>query len=761
MKIMLWIILALFCYSSMAECQEEQVKKKLTLDEVLYLKSFKKQTEDEIWDQINRYGADIADEERTYDRLMAKGFSFEFIEKLHAFLRQVSKAAQWKPLAKELLEGGEKERLSKTMPGAESSWAVILGINDYRYNTAGLVDLQYAVNDAHAFAKYLLSLGISQEHIYLLTNEEATKEKLSNVLQELQKMITAKSTLYIYFSGHGAMHEGVGYFIMHETMCTEAEIAKTAYPMKQLKEELSKLQARRLLVFLDACHSGGARAVGGMETFNPKAAGLVREQKAGSSDPAARMEQQDIMMLASSQANQISLERGGNGIFTSYLLEGLKGKADRNRDKRVTIEEAYRYLVANVESQLPSVDFSPGWDEKFGMPCMETIQQSESVIAVPTPASTVKWIFQSVQMQNAAKQPQTEFKLGEAIYVKPRWMTQKLADGSQDEINVSGTGIKEIHKVFAKSKVGTWEYPLAVEFLKPAAGEYEIEVEIKVGGTSQQKKLKFTVIAPVVEPTYAGFTYLRTATYSCGDVTNTVKEYRHDQTGLEFVLIPGGKFMIGSPSKELSRESDELLHKVILAPYLICKTEVSQEVWEDVMLGNPSQFRGPKLPVEKVSWDDCMEFCQKTGLTLPTEAQWEAACRAGTQTPFNCGPIINVDIANYDGSYPYADAPKGKYRQETVPVASLPNANAYGLFDTHGNVWEWCLDWYGDYSTSQMIDPKGPVNGSNRVCRGGSWYNYAKDCRSAERSPNAQSRRDNHIGFRPVKCLSEIQVIDK
>ncbi len=124
----------------------------------------------------------------------------------------------------------------------------------------------------------------------------------------------------------------------------------------------------------------------------------------------------------------------------------------------------------------------------------------------------------------------------------------------------------------------------------------------------------------------ASFRYLRETTYSCWEITKTVKEYIHDQTGMEFVLIPGGTFAMGSPADAIDRNSDEVEHQVTLSPYLISKTEVSQAVWQKVMKSNPSYFQNPDHPVEQVSWNDCIAFCQKTGLSLPTEAQWEFAC---------------------------------------------------------------------------------------------------------------------------------------
>ena len=227
---------------------------------------------------------------------------------------------------------------------------------------------------------------------------------------------------------------------------------------------------------------------------------------------------------------------------------------------------------------------------------------------------------------------------------------------------------------------------------------------------------------------------------------------------MELVLVPAGEFMMGSPDKEAQRTSDEgPQHSVrISRAFYMGKYEVTQAQWEAVMGSNPSRFKGDgKLPVEFVSWDDCQEFCRKlssgTGRTirLPTEAQWEYACRAGTTTPFSFGQTISTDQANYDGNSTYGNGGKGEYRQKTVPVGSFP-PNAWGLHDMHGNIWEWCQDWYGSYEGSAQVEPAGPSSGPGRVLRGGSWYNNPWNCRSASRDGNTPDYRFDGNGLRVV-----------
>jgi len=237
-----------------------------------------------------------------------------------------------------------------------------------------------------------------------------------------------------------------------------------------------------------------------------------------------------------------------------------------------------------------------------------------------------------------------------------------------------------------------------------------------------------------------GFTYLRKGTYSCGGVTKTVHEYKHEKTGMEFVLIPGGTFMMGSPSSESGRDSDEgPQHQVTLSPYFMSKTEVTQAVYERVMWINPSKFKGADRPVEQVTWYDCKAFCKKTGLSLPTEAQWEFAARGGTKSAYSFG-----NDSSSLGDYAWYASNAGS---QTHHVAQK-KPNAYGLYDMAGHVWEWCSDWKEGYSSNSATDPVGPSNGSYRVNRGGSWCDDASLCRSAYRDYWRPGYRYGDVGFR-------------
>ncbi|MDA7617961.1 formylglycine-generating enzyme family protein [Verrucomicrobia bacterium] len=228
---------------------------------------------------------------------------------------------------------------------------------------------------------------------------------------------------------------------------------------------------------------------------------------------------------------------------------------------------------------------------------------------------------------------------------------------------------------------------------------------------------------------------------SWGWLSPTVDPFTVPELNMQMMAIHGGTFVMGSPEDEQHREDDEGPQTTvnITKPFWLGKTEVTQAQWKAVMGNSPSHFKGDDLPVEMVSWNDAVDFCEKLNemkrdtlpdgyhYTLPTEAQWEYACRAGTTTRFSYG---NDTGYSQLGDYAwYDDNSSGK----THPVGEkLPND--WGLHDMHGNVWEWCLDWYGDYTGGSVLDPQGPQSGTYRVNRGGSWFILARYCRSAFRS---------------------------
>jgi uncharacterized protein (TIGR02996 family) len=253
--------------------------------------------------------------------------------------------------------------------------------------------------------------------------------------------------------------------------------------------------------------------------------------------------------------------------------------------------------------------------------------------------------------------------------------------------------------------------------------------------------------------------------------------------GMRLALIPPGRFRMGSPSGENERESDEEAHEVELTrPFYLGVFAVTQGQWLGVMGTNPSYFCATgggreevkeldtsDFPVEQVSWEDAQAFLEELAALpdekekgwhyrLPSEAEWEYGCRGGasSSTPFCFGNSLSSTQANFNGEYPYGTAEEGPFLGRACPAGSY-RPNAWGLFDLHGNVWEWCEDWYanGYYGNSPAQDPLGPPDGSLRVIRGGSWLNYGRYWRAAYRRGDSPSGRGSRLGFRVAAVVRE------
>jgi formylglycine-generating enzyme len=226
----------------------------------------------------------------------------------------------------------------------------------------------------------------------------------------------------------------------------------------------------------------------------------------------------------------------------------------------------------------------------------------------------------------------------------------------------------------------------------------------------------------------------------------------------KLVDIPAGEFWMGSPEHEPERDDHETRHRVKVSAIELCPLAVTNAEYErfdrtyqrELLGGRLNAAEAANNPVVDVSWWEARLYCAWLGGRLPTEAEWEYACRAGTETPFWFGKNVTPKQVNYDGNYPYTDGKKGEFRMKMVPVGMLP-ANAWGIHEMHGNVHEWCLDWYGAYQAERTTDPEGPSEGQARVVRGGCWCHHARDARSAFRTVHPPGVRYFNFGFRLVR----------
>ena len=244
---------------------------------------------------------------------------------------------------------------------------------------------------------------------------------------------------------------------------------------------------------------------------------------------------------------------------------------------------------------------------------------------------------------------------------------------------------------------------------------------------------------------------------------------------VDTVRLKGGTFTMGSPAGEVGRDSIEHQREITLSPFFMGKYEVTQAEYEEIMGTNPSHFKGDKLPVENITWLDAVLFCNKlseresltpaytiqgdnvtwnrnaNGYRLPTEAEWEYSCRAGTLTVFNTGDTITAAQANFDGSRPYGgNRARSENRRTTIDVGTFA-PNAFGLYDMHGNAAEWCWDLHGMHNADPQTNPAGASVGGHRIFRGGGWNHHADFIRSAKRSALMPAMKGSYLGFRVAR----------
>lgn len=232
-------------------------------------------------------------------------------------------------------------------------------------------------------------------------------------------------------------------------------------------------------------------------------------------------------------------------------------------------------------------------------------------------------------------------------------------------------------------------------------------------------------------------------------IFDTSTLFAQNKPVIEWVDIPAGTFVMGSPVTEKGREDNEAQHQVTLSAFKMSKYEVTFEQYDVFCEAtgrkkpDDNGVRG-NHPVVNVSWNDANDFAQWMGCRLPTEAEWEYSCRAGSTTIFNSGDCLSKAVANFGCGFSQIGC-----CTPTLPVGSLA-PNVWGLYDMHGNVWEWCLDWYSTYPKTLQVNPAGPTTGTQRICRGGGWYWTEGDCRSAERNPLSPNELNYFMGFRLV-----------
>jgi formylglycine-generating enzyme required for sulfatase activity/uncharacterized caspase-like protein len=598
--------------------------------------------------------------------------------------------------------------------------AIVIGINGY-YN--GIPPLNYAKTDAEKVRNYFQHhLAVKPDYLKFFCDDSPreTQPTYTTIKSFLHKtfqtpFLQPGDTLWFYFSGHGMPYEGQDYLLPIDG--DPSIITDSAISITYITERLRRSGADNIVLFIDACRSTGQKS-GGLG---------IGEEK-----------QQGVITFFSCSPSQVSyeLDEIQQGAFTHVLLNGLQIQGESNC---ATVERLYNYL----RHQVPQLTQK---HKNYIQTPYAAIEPATKLHYILLPKSATDRDISALREDAFHAEIEHNFDLAFQL-----WVRVNVAAGGQDMKAIAAFGR-------LSNKLNLTPQPPSLlgkgEKSKPLSSQ---ERGLERGSLEEAKSRELTV-----------------------DLGQGLT--------LELVRVPTGKFTMGMPPEERQIALENALkygwnyeqyldwstpqHEVYLQEFLMGKYAVTNAQWYTVMKTKPSEqyeskFQGDMQPVVGVSWHEAQAFCEKLSeqtkraVRLPTEAEWEYACRAGTTTAFAFGKTITTDQVNYNGNYPYADTSKGKYRECTVNVDSF-TPNAWGLYQMHGNVWEWCWDEFHDsYSEkparlkSNGNEPWGELNVSkedNRayVCRGGSWYYLAIFCRSANRNwLNARNRGDN-LGFRVV-----------
>jgi formylglycine-generating enzyme required for sulfatase activity/uncharacterized caspase-like protein len=593
------------------------------------------------------------------------------------------------------------------------NYAIAIGINRYDF----LQPLRFAQRDAELMQKFLQGEAGFEKIFFFSDNSpdingKSTRPNRANLLRVLRQLfkepfLGAGDNFWFFFSGHGIRHADRDYLMPCDG--DPEDIENTAIEINFVTERLRRCGADNVVLVLDACRSLGTRAgegIGRQTANEARSLGVIS------------------IFSCSPQEYSYEIEALQQGAFTCALLEGLgiQGKC-------ATVERLDQYIRFRV----PQLVREHHRGRQTPYIIAEPVNKSH-LILVPQYATLTDIATLKIDAYDA--QGEGNLDLAEQLWYRV------LAAASGPDIQA----VRALQRI-----------ALSRQNLPNLDTQY-----INEGGKGEQEKgssllqtFQFETVTVDAKGTITNRRNLE-AKYFVEDLGNGVT--------LEMVQIPGGTFTMGSPETEAGRyDSESPQHQVTVPTFFMGRYQVTQAQYQAIVGNNPSYFQGAKRPVEEVSWDDAVEFCKrlnqktKRNYRLPSEAEWEYACRALTSTPFYFGETITTDLVNYGGTVtPYASAPKGIYREETTEVGKFP-PNGFGLYDMHGNVWEWCQDYWHDNYQSAPTDGSAWLTGGHntiRLLRGGSWFNTPEFCRSAYRNWDSPDNRNYLIGFRLVVVLA-------
>ena len=653
------------------------------------------------------------------------------------------------------------------------NWAIAIGINGYE----NLSSLKYAKRDAEAMAAWFEQEAKFDE-VFLFTEDSPPiaqtnppipttptyghlRRFLRAQFENLKRpLLKPEDNLWFFFAGHGMRSRDKDYLMLSDS--DPGDVEYTAISVEYVTQRLRRSGADNVVLFLDACRDEGSR--GGLGIGNEK--------------------HQGVITFYSCTANQKSWEVDElqQGSFTHTLLAGLRLQRETNC---ATVERLNQYLLNQV----------PKLNTRYGKP-----QQNPYLKAEPPYKINFILLEQSATLKDVEPlkyQASLAENEGNLLLAEQLWI--RILAVSRGDLDA----IAAIKRIAVKNSTRPQDAPQESVSSTPEsatlprgegveASETEIQREEQHQQNLEQYRRSFSQAVeqefPLNEPSLRKLRNLQQSLQLTDEevlqiqqpiITQKEAEERQrreaerirqqkeaervqrqrarshasyftedlgNSINLEMIAIPGGTFMMGSPEGE-GGDSEKPQHEVTVQAFYMGKYPITQAQYQQIMGNNPSKFKGDERPVECVSWNDAVEFCQRlSGQTgkeyrLPSEAEWEYACRAGTTTKYYFGDDITSDLANYDGNV-----------GETTSVGQY-SPNAFGLYDMHGNVWEWCQDkWHDNYQDAPN-DGRAWVSGdiSIFVLRGGSWDGFPRYCRSAYRGRDVPDDTVNDLGFR-VAC---------
>jgi formylglycine-generating enzyme required for sulfatase activity len=635
-------------------------------------------------------------------------------------------------------------------------YALLIGVSEYE-EAEGFKPLPSAVEDVKAVRRMLLQHGeFPAEQVFCLENP--SKQKVDEALYQLFNQRKSGELVLFFFSGHGVRHQtGELYFAIPETRKDEGGIVEhTAIAASALQQRMERAASTTQILVLDCCFSGAF------------AKGYIGKDDS-SVDIKAQLGGKGRAIFTSSGALEYSFHKEGVNlsVYTHFWVEGVEtGAADRDKDGLISVDELHTYVAQKVKQAAPGMTpqfFSEEKGQKIFIARSPVRSESENL------ELKYRELVESLVKRGSFQVAKNRFSVPARRSLLLLQTQLKLHDftceGIEDEVLQP---IREYQRNLAEYRQVLEEtledegYP----FSKSTVLDLQ-DYAIELGLANEDVSAIELKILPATEPSVDLVDDIEepdclfSATLDYSYLFDGIPEEKlpsslfiHEsftldlgnQVQLEMIAIPGGSFWMGSADGE--GDADERpQHQVTIAPFWMSKYPITQAQYQVVIGKNPSHFKGDRRPLENVSWHDAIAFCEKLremserNFRLPSEAEWEYACRAGTETPFYFGDTISVEQVNHTGHY-----------EQTTDVGKFP-ANEFGLCDMHGNVWEWCADhWHGNYEGA-------PINGASwktsndqdsRLLRGGSWVYVPVSCRSANRSNCSPDDANYYIGFRVV-----------